>query len=134
MHSLLEMFCDVDDFCQAFQPYWEQKQLTTGIKQRQRPGQLCLSEIMIILIHFDQSSYRNFKAYYQEHVMIHLRSEFPNLVSYPHFATLMKATLLPLSGYLCSLMGTCSGCTSSNKIGHLGQKTKGGFWRYEAQI
>jgi hypothetical protein len=33
MNSLVEMFCDVDDFCQEFQPQWEQKQLTTGIQQ-----------------------------------------------------------------------------------------------------
>jgi hypothetical protein len=109
MYSLLEMFCDVEDFCQTFQPYWEQNQLTAGIKRRRRTGQLCLSEIMTIIIHFHQSSYRNFKAYYQEHVMVQLRSEFPNLVSYPRFVTLMKEALLPLSGYLYSLLGTCSG-------------------------
>ena len=109
MDSLLEMFCDVDDFCQEFQPYWEQKQLTAGIKQRRRAGQLCLSEIMTILIHFHQSNYRNFKAYYLEHVMVHLRSEFPNLVSYPRFVALMKETILPLSAYLYSLFGSCSG-------------------------
>jgi len=109
MYSLLEMFCDVDDFCQAFQPYWEQKQLTAGIKQRRRSGQLCLSEIMTILIHFHQSNYRNFKAYYLEHVRVHLRAEFPNLVSYPRFVALMKGTILPLSAYLYSLFGSCSG-------------------------
>ena len=109
MDSLVEMFCDVDDFCQEFQPQWEQKQLTTGIKQRRRRRQLCQSEIMTIIIHFHQSNYRAFKPYYQEHVMKHLRREFPNLVSYPRFVTLMKEAILPLSGYLYSLFGTCSG-------------------------
>ena len=109
MDSLVEMFCDVDDFCQEFEPQWEQRQLTAGIKQRRRPGQLCLSEIMTIIIHFHQSSYRDFKAYYQAHVMVHLRSEFPNLVSYPRFVTLMQETILPLTGYLYCLFGTCSG-------------------------
>ena len=41
--------------------------------------------------------------------MIHLRSEFPNLVSYPRFVALMKETILPLVGYLYSSFGTCSG-------------------------
>ena len=109
MDSLVEMFCDVDDFCQEFEPYWEQQQLTTGLKRRRRTGQLCLSEIMTIIIHFHQSSYRDFKAYYEEHVMIHLRAEFPNLVSYPRFVTLKKGTVLPLAGYLYSLFGACSG-------------------------
>jgi len=109
MDSLVEMFSDVDDFCQEFEPHWEQKQLIVGIKCRRRPRQLCLSEIMTIIIHFHQSSYRDFKAYYQKHVMINLRSEFPNLVSYPRFVTLMKETILPLCGYLYSLFGACSG-------------------------
>jgi hypothetical protein len=109
MDSLVELFCDVDDFCQEFQPYWEQQQLTTGIKRRRRSGQLCLSEIMTIIINFHQSSYRDFKAYYQKHVMVDLKSEFPNLVSYPRFVTLMKETVLPLCGYLYSLFGACSG-------------------------
>jgi len=37
-----------------------------------------MSEIMTILIHFHQSNYRNF---YLEHVVTHLRNEFPGLVS-----------------------------------------------------
>lgn len=76
---------------------------------RQRPGQLCLSEIMTILIHFHQSHYRNFKAYYKEHVEVHLRSEFPNLVSYERFVILMSRLVAPLSAYLYSLFGHCSG-------------------------
>jgi len=40
---------------------------------------------------------------------VHQRSEFPNLVSYPRFVTLVKETILSLAGYLCSLFGSCSG-------------------------
>jgi hypothetical protein len=87
MNSLVELFCDVDDFCQAFLPGWEGKQLASGLKQRRR-GQLCLSEIMTIIIHFHQSNYRNFKAYYKDYVRIHLRSAFPGLVSYQRFVAL----------------------------------------------
>jgi len=32
MDSLVEIFCDVDDFCKAFQPEREQKQLASGLK------------------------------------------------------------------------------------------------------
>jgi len=62
-----------------------------------------------ILIYFHQSRYRNFKAYYTEHVCKHLRSEFPNLVSYERFVILMPSALGPLSAYLKSLYGSCSG-------------------------
>lgn len=87
--SLLELFCDVDDFWLRFEPQWKANQLAAG-RQRERQGQLCPSEIMTILIHFHQSHYRTFKAYYMQHVQRHLTSEFPRLVSYqrcPSFRT-----------------------------------------------
>jgi transposase len=55
---------------------------------------------MTIIIHFHQSHYRDFKAYYTQYVMIHLRSEFPGLVSYTRFVELMPTALLPLCVYL----------------------------------
>lgn len=107
--SLLELFVSVDDFCQIFLPVWEQKMILDGSKKRRRTGQLSISEIMTIIIYFHQSRYRNFKAYYKEHVCKHLRSEFPNLVSYERFVILMPSVLGPLSAYLKSLYGSCSG-------------------------
>jgi hypothetical protein len=107
--SLLELFVDVDDFCLVFLPFWERKLLADGSKKRCRSGQLSISEIMTIIIHFHQSQYRNFKAYYTEHVCKHLRSEFPNLVSYERFVGLMSTALGPLSAYLRSLYGNCRG-------------------------
>jgi hypothetical protein len=107
--SLLELFVSVDDFCQIFLPVWEQKLISDGSKKRRRTGQLSLSEIMTIIIYFHQSRYRNFKAYYTEHVCKHLCREFPNLVSYERFVILMPSALGPLSAYLKSLYGSCSG-------------------------
>ena len=43
------------------------------------------SEIMTVLIWFRSSHYRDFKAFYLEHVCVHLKAEFPNLPSYQHF-------------------------------------------------
>jgi hypothetical protein len=79
--SLLEVFCDVDDFMLSFTPQWKAMQLKAS-KQRDRAGQLCPSEVMTILIHFHQSHYRTFKAYYTEYVQVHLNNEFPRLASY----------------------------------------------------
>jgi hypothetical protein len=109
MESLLELFVSVDDFCQVFLPFWKRKLMQDGSKKRNRPGQLSTSEIMTIIIDFHQSHYRNFKAYYTEHVCQHLRSEFPNLVSYERFVILMPSVLGPLSAYLQSLYGRCHG-------------------------
>jgi len=98
--SIVELFCDVDDFCQT----WACCGLPLQLGQPKRgpqPG-LILSEIMTIMIHFHQSHYRDFKAYYLEHVLKHLRAEFPGLVSYSRFVELMPTTLLPLCLYLVS--------------------------------
>jgi len=109
MKSLLELFVEVDDFCQVFLPAWETKQIQEGSKKRCRSGQLRVSEIMTIMIYFHQSQYRNFKAYYTEHVCRFLHSEFPKLVSYERFVSLMPSVLGPLGAYLKSLYGQCHG-------------------------
>jgi len=109
MESLLELFVNADDFCQVFLPFWEQKLMQDGSKKRRRAGQLSVSEIMTIIIHFHQSHYRDFKTYYTDHVCQHLRAEFPNLVSYERFVSLMPSVLGPLCAYLKSLYGRCRG-------------------------
>jgi transposase len=109
MDSLLELFVSVDDFCQVFLPFWEGKLMQDGSKKRRRAGQLSVSEIMTIIIHFHQSHYRDFKTYYTVHVCQHLRAEFPNLVSYERFVILMPSVLGPLCAYLKRLYGRCHG-------------------------
>src|SRR6266496_2125226 len=103
--SLLELFVSVDDFCQIFLPVWDAKLLAEGSKKRCRAGQLSMSEVMTIIVYFHQSQYRNFKAYYIQHVCQHLHAEFPKLVSYERFVILMPSVLGPLSAYLQSLYG-----------------------------
>ena len=101
MCSLLEVFCDVDDFCQQFEPGWHQHLIA-----RQR---LSLSEVMTILIVFHHSHYRTFKAFYTTHVLRHWRSEFPGLVSYSRFVEFLPSTLAPLCAYLRQCYGPCTG-------------------------
>jgi len=107
--SLVETFCSVDDFCQHFEPHWEQILLQSGLCQRRRKSRLSLSEVMTLIIHFHQSGYRTFKSYYQNHVLVHLQGEFPTLVSYSRFVRLMKRALVPLFFYLKVNQGSCTG-------------------------
>lgn len=86
--TLLELFCDVDDFCQFFSRQ-HAPQLSSEAGQQVRQAGLCESEIMTIVIHFHQVGYRNFKTYYTNYVQCHLLTEFPGLVSYRRFVTLM---------------------------------------------
>jgi hypothetical protein len=106
--SLLELFCDVDDFMIHFAPQMKAMQLAEG-KQRERAGQLCPSEVMTILIHFHQSHYRTFKSYYMKHVQEHLTREFPHLVSYQRFIALIPSVLIPMLAYLQNCYGSCRG-------------------------
>lgn len=62
-----------------FAPQWKAAQLAAG-QQRERAGRVFPSEMMTILIHFHQSHYRTFKAYYTEHVQVYLTKEFPQRV------------------------------------------------------
>ena len=110
MESLLELFVHVDDFCQAFLPDLEQHLLANGVVKRRRARSLSTSEVMTILIHFHQSHFRDFKAYYCEHVLLHLRSEFPGLVSYTRFVDFIPSALLPLCAYFQhNCLGDCTG-------------------------
>lgn len=109
MTTLEELFCCVDDFCQVFEVQWQRQLLSHGLQQRNRPRSLCLSEMMTILIGFHQSSYRNFKAYYQQKVQQEWQEAFPGLVSYQRFVEWMPSTLLPLCAYLRFCFGECTG-------------------------
>jgi hypothetical protein len=64
---------------------------------------------MTILIHFHQSHYRTFKGYYIKHVLKHLRSEFPELVSYTRFVDLIPTTVVSPCLYLDSCLAACTG-------------------------
>lgn len=110
MESLLELFVSVDDFCQAFLPSLQKHLLNSGAVKRFRTRSLSVSEVMTILIHFHQSHYRNFKAYYLGHVLPHLRGEFPGLVSYTRFVDFIPSALIPLCAYFQhTCLGDCTG-------------------------
>ncbi|MDB9526775.1 IS982 family transposase [Oscillatoria sp. CS-180] len=109
MDSLEDLFCHIDDFCQAFVPQWQATLLDSGVNHRKRARSMSLSEIMTILVSFHQRSYRNFKHFYQKHVCQYWRCEFPNLPSYQRFVEWMPSTLMPLCVYLKHCFGRCSG-------------------------
>ena len=105
--NLLEMFCNIDDFCRTMP-----KQLESHQIGKTKPGpkeNLCMSEIMTIIIHFHESHYRDFKAYYTNYVKRELKGEFPGLVSYTRFVELMPTVVGMMTCYLLSRMGQTRG-------------------------
>ncbi len=107
--SILELFCNVDDFCLWYARCASRCALGPVKAKRGPKSSLVMSEIMTLIIHFHQSHYRDFKAYYTQHVLGHLRAEFPGLVSYTRFVELMPVALLPLCAYLQSRLVSSRG-------------------------
>jgi hypothetical protein len=105
METIDALYCDVDDFNQQFYPEWEHQQLDSGEKKCRKKGVMTPSEIMTIIIFFHQSSYKDFKNYYLGHIHQYRRKEFPILLSYTRFISVMPRVLIPL----CAYFGLCKG-------------------------
>ncbi|MEA5551947.1 IS982 family transposase [Anabaena cylindrica UHCC 0172] len=107
--ELETIFCEIDDFCNYFEPIFQAQLIPSQIKKRIRPSQFCLSEIMTIIVYFHRSSYRNFKDYYVKHICKYCQGDFPKLVSYQRFIELMPNSLIPLMYYLNTRKGLNTG-------------------------
>ncbi len=60
------LFCFVDDFCKGFEKCYKKTLITSGIRKRNKPCKMILSEIITILIAFHQSGMSCFKYFYLE--------------------------------------------------------------------
>lgn len=107
--NILPLFFEIDEFCRHFEPIWNKYLLARNCKKRNRRRTLALSEVMTILVLFHQSGYRNLKQFYLEFVSRYLRAEFPSLVSYNRFVEFERDALVPLSAYLQTKRGKCTG-------------------------
>lgn len=114
--KIIEIFVKVDDFCKIFHDEISIKQLESPSdkKTRNRKTGLCDSEIITLLITFHGGHFRNFKHFYINHVCIHLKSDFPGLVSYNRFIELSHRSAI---AFLLFLHYKCSGeCTGISFI------------------
>ena len=109
MNKLIELFCVVDDFCQQFLPNFEQQLLNLEGKERKRASKMSPSEIMTIVIHFHQSQFRNFKAYYQTILQNNLLPYFPKLLSYNRMVEVIQSVMVPLIFFIQSQAKTKTG-------------------------
>lgn len=107
--DILRLFFDCDEFCRVFEPPLRALLLNDGKRHRHRESTLSTSEVMTIVILFQASGFRNLKTYYTQYVCVHMRREFPNLVSYERFVELQSQTALPLTAFLQTRFGRCTG-------------------------
>ena len=45
MNKLIDIFCDVDDFCYKFLPVWEAELIANGTKKRRRQSKMRLVNV-----------------------------------------------------------------------------------------
>jgi hypothetical protein len=113
--NITELFCEIDDFCQEFEPQVKafnlQGSLLIGKSKSSRgpESRLSLSEQMTIVILFHQSGYRTFKQFYNMYVVGHLKCYFPGLVSYSWFVRMQSHLIFPLHCYLQTRLGKSAG-------------------------
>src|SRR5215217_3822 len=65
LDRIVEVFCEVDDFCKAFVPQWEASLLGTGgpAPRGPQPG-LSPSEIITLLLVLHSSGFKHLKSFY----------------------------------------------------------------------
>ena len=110
--NIITLFCEIDDFFLAYEKWMATqcrfpKEIPSETRGRRR--NLHPSEVMTLLIAFHESGYRTLKHFYQRHVCVYWRGEFPHLVSYSRFVQLQEEVLTLLTLYLSAHLGTCSG-------------------------
>lgn len=107
--DILSVFCRIDDFCQVFEKFYQQRLISDGKKHRNRKTNLSLSEVMTILVMYHASSYKNLKAFYLKEICRNYRTEFLGLVSYQRFVQLQSRCVMPLFFYLLTCRGEDTG-------------------------
>ncbi len=105
----LTIFCEIDDFCQEFEPKFNRRLIADGTRQRIKPGKMSRAEVMTILVLFHRSGFRDLKTFYTEMVCKYWHEDFRNLLSYNRFVELQKDSLILLGGFMQTRLGACSG-------------------------
>src|SRR5215207_9509776 len=109
-HSIIELYCLVDDFVKRFQEMSSSKKFEyTKPRIRKKVFRTSLSEVLTILLLFHRSDYRTFKHFYLTQVKINLKDLFPQLVGYSRFVQLMSEAFFPMFCFIKEHQGICQG-------------------------
>jgi hypothetical protein len=106
MLTIIFYYCD--EFCKYFEMEAKKNQISMN-QVKPFESKMSLSEIMTIMIYWHQSGYKNFKCFYTKEVLIHLKNEFPNAVSYSRFVELKPLAFLPLLVFAKCFGAPCTG-------------------------
>ena len=105
---LTELYCTIDDFGKLLQKNLGEKKLLGSTKTR-NIMKTSLSEIATITLFYHYSGYKNFKSYYQNHVKVYLKKDFPNAPSYSRMIELKQDIFWFLALFVQALAAPCTG-------------------------
>ena len=110
LDRIVEVFCEVDDFCQAFVPQWEASLLGPGglAPRGPQPG-LSTSEILTLLLVLHSSGFKHLKSFYHGFAEPLLRGYCPGMPCSEHFVARQKSVFVPLVFFRVSHRGTRTG-------------------------
>lgn len=152
--DITELFYHVDEFVMGLQKESARYHLLCGNKKRlpTRECGLSISEVMTILLLFQQSPCRNFKYFYKSYLTLY-KSEFPASPSYERFVVLMPRSFIFFSLLLYALLSSGKGIgyidSTSLAVCHpkriyrnkvfkglaaLGKTTKGWFFGFKLHL
>lgn len=98
MHQLVNIFCEIDDFCNYLDTHCQHYMLSNARKSRRGPAcKISISEIMTILVMSQMSKFRDFKNFYTGYLIFYHKSYFSNLPSYERFVHLINRAIFPLT-------------------------------------
>lgn len=109
MDNLTELYCLIDDFCKTIEADCPTVLLGNGQVKRQRDASLSTAELITLVVLFHQIRYRQFKAFYLNHVKVWMRHDFPNLPSYNRCIEWLPRCIGALSLLFHALKGACTG-------------------------
>ena len=105
LDRLVEVFCEVDDFCKGFQAQNESRLIGNGSGARGPEAGLVDSEIITLLLVLHSSGFKYLKNFYNSPMGEVLRRYFPGMPCYERFVTLQKRAFLPLAFFMFSKLG-----------------------------
>jgi hypothetical protein len=95
--KITEIYSLADEFCQDFEQ--QTSSFILGNKPK-RPPRMSTSEVITITLLFHLSGFRTFKHFYIFYVQKHMKSEFPQTVSYNRFVELQQSCLMQMTIFL----------------------------------
>ena len=106
--DITALYCCLDDFCRVFED-WEAHRLIPSPMTRRRTGKLSRAEMLLIMVLFHLSPYKNFKTFYLYGIGHQHRACFGALPHYDRFVSRMPRLFVPLMVLLHSLGGEETG-------------------------